>query len=64
MTKLVGFSAPMALPGEDRVDLRDVEIVTLAPLKDTAAFKSIYEMSAEPTVMYQSDGSNMPMELP
>jgi hypothetical protein len=53
----------MALPGEDRADLRDVEIVTLAPPTDTAAFKSIYELSAAPTAMYQSDSSNMPIEL-
>jgi hypothetical protein len=44
VSKLLGFSAPMALPGEDRVDFSDAKVVTLEPHKGSAGFHSIYEL--------------------
>lgn len=43
-TKLIGFSAPMALPGEDRVDLGVAKIITSQPYQGEQEFQSIYEM--------------------
>jgi hypothetical protein len=45
-SRLVGFSAPMALPGEDRVDLDKAEIVTLDPPKGSVGFHA-FELDAE-----------------
>lgn len=45
-SRLVGFSAPMALPGEDRVDLDKAEIITLDPPKGSVEFHPV-ELDAE-----------------
>ncbi|GAB1316553.1 RING-type domain-containing protein [Madurella fahalii] len=47
-TKLIGFSAPMALPGDDVVDLSDAKIITLQPHQGASGFHSVYELNAEP----------------
>lgn len=47
-TKLIGFSAPMALPGEDVVDLSDAKIITTKPVLGAVEFHSIHELSAVP----------------
>ncbi len=47
-TKLIGFSAPMALPGEDVVDLSDAKIVTMKPHQGASEFHSVHELSAVP----------------
>jgi len=44
VSKLLGFSAPMALPGEDRVDFSDAKVITMDPFKGVAGFQSIYEL--------------------
>ncbi|KAK0732099.1 hypothetical protein B0H67DRAFT_655359 [Lasiosphaeris hirsuta] len=61
-TKLIGFSAPMALPGEDVVDLSDAKIITTKPLQGAVEFHSIHELSAVP---YDSGtgGYHIPYEM-
>ncbi|CAM1504856.1 Fc.00g024470.m01.CDS01 [Cosmosporella sp. VM-42] len=51
-TKLIGFSAPMALPGEDLVDLSDAKVITIEPYKGMSAFHSMYELDGQPQAMY------------
>lgn len=47
-SNLLGFSAPMALPGEDRADFSDTKVVTIEPYKGALGFYSIYELDATP----------------
>ncbi|KAM7187279.1 hypothetical protein V8F20_011034 [Naviculisporaceae sp. PSN 640] len=46
-TKLVGFSAPMALPGEDVVNLSEAKVVTIQPFQDGPPFQSVHELPAD-----------------
>jgi hypothetical protein len=48
-TQMIGFSAPMALPGEDRVDMSKSHVVTLHGYQGADAFQSIYELEAAAT---------------
>lgn len=62
-TKLLGFSAPMALPGEDRVDLGNAKVITIQPFEGDLGFYSIYELDAatesQTTAMtYTQDGQH------
>jgi hypothetical protein len=43
-SNLIGFSAPMALPGEDRVDFSSTKVITTEPYKGVLGFQSIYEL--------------------
>ncbi|KAK4209623.1 hypothetical protein QBC37DRAFT_49757 [Rhypophila decipiens] len=45
-TKLIGLSAPMALPGEDVIDLRDANIITVQPFQGGFDFHSVHELPA------------------
>ncbi|KAK0614694.1 hypothetical protein B0T14DRAFT_528907 [Immersiella caudata] len=47
-TNLIGFSAPMALPGEDVVDLSNAKVITIEPQPGIGGFHSIHELSAVP----------------
>ena len=63
VSKLLGFSAPMALPGEDRVDFSDAKIITMDPFKGAVEFQSIYELDGgmytqDSAVNHQMDGQN------
>jgi len=49
-TKLIGFSAPMALPGDDIVDLSDAKIITSPPFQGPSGFHSVYELNAVPDI--------------
>jgi len=61
VTRLVGFSAPMALPGEDRVDLDKAEIITLDPPTGSVEFypvelEAVVYASGNPGAAYELDG--------
>ncbi|KAM7214384.1 hypothetical protein V8F06_010222 [Rhypophila decipiens] len=45
-TKLIGFSAPMALPGEDVIDLREANIITVQPFQGGFDFHSVHGLPA------------------
>ncbi|KAF7559260.1 hypothetical protein G7046_g4892 [Stylonectria norvegica] len=71
VSKLIGFSAPMALPGEDRADLSEVKVITIDPYKGDLGFQSIYELDAQPQGGYglgydqgkSNSGFSSPVEL-
>ncbi|KAH6988466.1 hypothetical protein EDB80DRAFT_690042 [Ilyonectria destructans] len=42
-TKLVGFSAPMALPGQDIVDLSQSTVLTVAPFRGSSGFQPVQD---------------------
>ena len=51
-SKLIGFSAPMALPGEDLADLSNAKVYTIEPYKGVSGFHSIYELDGQNEVKY------------
>ncbi|KAL6401435.1 hypothetical protein AUP68_15305 [Ilyonectria robusta] len=42
-TKLLGFSAPMALPGQDIVDLSQSTVLTVAPFRGSSGFQPVQD---------------------
>ena len=47
-TQLLGISGPMALPGEDTVDLSNNKVVAADPFGGLWAFRSIGELEGDP----------------
>ncbi|KAK4168212.1 hypothetical protein QBC43DRAFT_366701 [Cladorrhinum sp. PSN259] len=63
VARLIGFSAPMALPGEDVVDLSEAKIVTMPPSEGASGFQSVHELSTITDEGY-GKGYHNPYEMP
>ena len=44
-SNLLGFSAPIALPGEDRADFSDIKVITTQPPKGVLGFHSMNDLA-------------------
>ena len=49
VTGIVGFSAPMALPGQEAVDMSDTSVISLPGHKGNEQFKTVFELAGPNT---------------